>query len=175
MQMADMETARLRIRGTKESDGAACLDIWLDEEMGRYMVDPPRDLADEDELNFAVGIETQGGWYPMVVFHKDTGDFLGTCSVVPKDEGTCWDFGYAVHKRFWRQGYGTEILTALIAAGKAQGVTVFTAAVAQENTASCALLRKLGFRVWKDDGSYRKRNTSIVYKEYIFRLDVSII
>ena len=172
MQMSEIETKRLLIRGTRESDGPACLEIWLDDEMGKYMADPPKDKADDAELNFAVGIENQDGWYPMVVFHKITGDFLGTCSIVPMDDGKRWDFGYAVHKKYWRQGYATEILQKLIELGKEKGVKVFSANVAKENVASNAVLKKLGFSVWKDTGSYRKRGTDIIYSEYTYRLEI---
>lgn len=171
MQMPDMETDRLRIRSTRESDGPACLDIWLDEEMGKYLSDPPRDKADEDELNFAVGIENDDGWYPMVVFHKASGDFLGTCSVVAMEEGKQWDLGYALHKKFWRQGYATELLQKLIETGLEQGVRFFSANVAKENAASNALLMKLGFHVAKDTNSFRKRQTDIVFSEYTYLLD----
>jgi len=171
MLLPEMETERLLIRSTRESDGVACLDIWLDDEMGKYMADPPRDKADDAEMNFAVGIETQDGWYPMVVFCKDTGAFLGTCSIVPTEDGTRWDFGYAVHKKYWRQGYATEILQRLVALGKEKGVASFTAKVAQENTASNAVLRKLGFHVWQDTGSFKKRGTDIIYPEYIYLLE----
>ncbi|MCE5236228.1 MAG: GNAT family N-acetyltransferase [Clostridiaceae bacterium] len=170
--MPDMETGRLWIRGTRESDGPACLDIWMDDEMGRYMADPPRDKADEAELNFAVGIEEEDGWYPMVVFHKATGDFLGTCSVVPMDGGKRWDLGYAVHKKYWRQGYATELLQKLVETGKENGVCSFSARVAKENAASNAVLKKLGFQVWKDTGSFRKRGTDIVFPEYTYLLDI---
>lgn len=170
MQIPEIETERLLIRGTREPDGPACLDIWLDSEMGRYMADPPRDSADESYLNFAVGIENDEGWYPMVVFHKDTGDFLGTCSIVPMDDGTRWDFGYAVHKKYWRQGYATEILQTLIKLGREKGIRTFSANVAKENAASNAVLIKLGFRVVKDSGSFRKRGTDIVYPEYTYYL-----
>jgi RimJ/RimL family protein N-acetyltransferase len=166
--MPVIETERLLIRSTRESDGAACLDIWLDDEMGRYMSDPPRDKADEATLNFAVGIENDDGWYPMVVFLKTTGDFLGTCSIVPMDDGKRWDFGYAVHKKYWRQGYATEILRKLIEFGIEKGVTSFSANVAKVNTASNAVLKEIGFRVWKDNGSFRKRGTDIVYAEYTY-------
>lgn len=170
MQMPEMETERLLIRGTREADGLACLDIWLDNEMGKYMADPPRDKANEDDMNFAVGIERDEGWYPMVVFHKATGNFLGTCSVVPQEEGMRWDFGYAVDKKYWKQGYATEILQKLIALGREQGVATFSANVAQENAASNALMRKLGFKIWKDTGSFRKRGTDIIYPEYTYIL-----
>lgn len=172
LQMPEMETERLLIRATRETDGAACLDIWLDDEMGKYMSDPPRNKADEATLNFAVGIEDDDGWYPMVVFLKTTGDFLGTCSIVPMDNGKRWDFGYAVHKKYWRQGYATEILRKLIELGRKNGVRSFSANVAKENVASNAVLNKLGFRVWKDDGSFGKRGTDIVYAEYTYLFEI---
>ena len=171
MQLQPFQTERLLIRGTREADGPACLDIWLDDEMGKYMADPPREKADEAELNFAVGIENDDSWYPMVVLHKATGDFLGTCSIVPMDDGTRWDLGCAVHKKYWRQGYATEILAKLIELGKEKGVKSFSANVAKANIASNAVLIKLGFRVWKDTGSFKKRGTDIVYPEYTYILD----
>ena len=175
MQMPQMETSRLLIRSTRESDGPDCLDIWLDDEMGKYMADPPRDKADEDTLNFAVGIENDDSWYPMVVFLRETGEFLGTCSIVPMDDGTRWDFGYAVHKKYWRQGYAAEILQHLIDVGKGKGIRSFSAKVAQENAASVALLKKLNFRISDDTGSFQKRGTDIVYPEYIFELEIQQI
>lgn len=171
MQMPDLLTDRLILRPTREADGPACLDIWLDDEMGRYLADPPRALADERYLNFAVGIENDDGWYPMVAIHRETGAFVGTCSVVPAGEDACWDLGYCIHRDYWRQGYATEMVSRLIEEGKARGAKAFTAAVAQENTGSNALCRKLGFKVWKDDGSFRKNGTEIVYPEYIWRLE----
>ncbi|MCL2665999.1 MAG: GNAT family N-acetyltransferase, partial [Defluviitaleaceae bacterium] len=144
--------------------------------------DPPKDRADEAELNFAAGIENDEDWYPMVVFKKDTGEFLGTCSIVPADGGKSWDFGYAVHKKFWRQGrnsegvpvqgYATEILQALIGLGKEKGINIFTAKVAQENEASNAVLKKLGFRISCYSESFRKRNTDIIYPEYTYMLEI---
>ena len=172
MQMPEIETKRLLIRSTRESDGPDCLDIWLDDEMGKYMADPPREKADETELNFAVGIENDENWYPMVVFHKETGDFLGTCSIVPMNGGKRWDFGYAVHKKYWRQGYATEILHKLIELGKEKGIRSFSANVAKENTASNAVLKKLNFRIWSDTGSFRKRHTDIIYPEYTYMLEI---
>ena len=172
MQMETLCTERLILRPTREADGAACLDIWLDDEMGRYLADPPRALADERYLNFAVGIEEDDGWYPMVAIHRESGVFVGTCSVVPTEDGMCWDLGYCVHRDHWKKGYGSEMVKRLIEEGRHRGIRAFTAAVAQENAASCALCRKLGFCVWKSDGSFAKCGTDIVYPEYIWRLEL---
>lgn len=100
----DIITKRLIIKSTQEKDGPFCLSIWLDDEMGKYLSDPPRDKADEAELNFAQGIEEQEGWYPFIAVAKETGDFIGTCSVVPSSDQKHWDLGYCVHKKYWRQG-----------------------------------------------------------------------
>ncbi len=169
MTTQDILTPRLRIRSTREADGPLCLSLWLDEEGGRYLADPPRDKADEAELNFAVGIEQDEGWYPFVAFARD-GAFIGTCSLVPSADGVTWDLGYCVAQAYWRQGYATEMITALLQFARSRGGRVFTAAVAQQNAGSNAVLRKLGFTV-AATGSFAKRGTDIVYPEYLYRLE----
>ena len=171
MTTNSIETERLLIRSTREEDGEFCLGIWLDEEMGKYLSDPPRDRADEAELHFAEGIEEQEGWYPFVAELKATGERIATCSLVPGADGKTWGLGYCVHKKYWRQGFATEMLTALIRGGCRRGIRTFTASVAKENAGSNAVLRKLGFSVEKE-GSFRKRGTEIVYPEYVYRLDL---
>ena len=152
-------------------DGSLCLNIWLDDEMGKYLSDPPRDKADEDEMNFAKDIENQKGWYPFIAVLKESGEFVGTCSAVPSDDNKHWDLGYCVHKKYWRQGYATEMIKALINFGYLNGGRKITADVAQENAGSNAVLKKLGFYVEKE-GSFKKRETDIVYDEYTYRLDL---
>jgi RimJ/RimL family protein N-acetyltransferase len=171
MTTKDIVTNRLILRSTREEDGPFCLSIWLDDEMGRYLADPPREKADEGELNFAKGIETQEGWYPFVAISKENGDSIGTCSAVPSDDQKHWDLGYCVHKKYWRQGYATEMIRALIEFGYGNGGRKFTASVACDNAGSNAVLRKLGFYVEKS-GTFRKRHTNIVYNEYTYRLDL---
>lgn len=170
MMTDDIYTDRLRIRSTREADGEFCLSLWLDEEMGKYLSDPPRELADEAELNFAKGIEQDDGWYPFVAELRETGARIATCSLVPDANETCWDIGYCVHRNFWRQGYATEMVRALIEFARSRGGRIFTADVAKENAASCALMRKLGF-VPIESGTFKKRLTDIVYEQYTYRLE----
>lgn len=167
----NLETDRLIIRSTREEDGPLCLSIWLDDEMGKYLSDPPSEKADESYKNFAKGIETDESWYPFIAVSKETGDFIGTCSIVPEKEIGHWDLGYCVHKKYWKQGYATEMIKALIDFGYRNGGRKFTALVAQENIASNAVMKKLGFAVEKE-GSFKKHGTDIVYKEYTYRLDM---
>lgn len=171
MTTKDIETPRLIIRSTREADGPFCLSIWLDPEMGRYLSDPPLELADERELNFAVGIEEQEGWYPYVAISKETGEGVGTCSAVPMEDPKHWDLGYCIHKKYWRKGYGFEMVKALIDFGYENGARIFTANVARENAGSNALERKLGFHA-AGESSFQKRGTDIVYDEIIYRLEL---
>lgn len=171
MTTNDIITSHLIIRSTREEDGPFCLGIWLDDEMGKYLSDPPHDKADEAELNFAKGIEMQKGWYPFVTAIKETGSLIGTCSLVPSDDQRHWDLGYCIHKKYWHQGYATEMIKALIDYGYCNGGRKFTANVAQANIASNAVLKKLGFYVEKE-GIFKKRLTDIVYDEYTYRLDL---
>jgi ribosomal-protein-alanine N-acetyltransferase len=167
----DIITERLIIRSTKEEDGPLCLSIWLDDETGKYLSDPPRDKASVAYMNFAKGIENDEGWYPFIAVLKETGEFIGTCSIVPMKDPSHLDLGYCVHKKYWRQGYATEMIKALINFGYNNGGRIFTAAVAKENDGSNGVLGKLGFFVEKE-GSFKKQGTDIVYDEYTYRLDL---
>lgn len=167
----DLITERLIIRSTREEYGPLCLSIWLDDEMGKYLGDPPRDKATEKYMNFAKGIEEDEGWYPFVAFLKDTNEFVGTGSIVPMEDPKHWDLGYCIHKSYWKQGFGTELIKALIDFGYTQGGRKFTADIAQQNIASNAVIKKLGFTVEKE-GSFNKRGTDITYDNYIYKLDL---
>lgn len=169
MTTNDIVTDRLILRSTRESDGEFCLSLWLDDEMGRYLSDPPRALADEAELNFARGIENDEGWYPFVAVLKATGERIGTCSLVPGENNEKWDLGYCVHRDYWRQGIATEMIRALIDYGRAHGGRAFTADVAKDNAGSNAVLRKLGFQP-VSEGTFHKRLTDIVYEKYTYEL-----
>lgn len=171
MLIPDIETDRLILKSTREEDGPLCLSIWLDDEMGKYLIDPPRHKASDAYMNFAEGIEEDESWYSFIAISKETGDFIGTCSVVPLEEEVHWDLGYCVHKKYWRQGYATEMIMALIQFGYSKGGRVFTADVAQENEGSNAVLKKLGFSIEKE-GSFQKRCTDIVYDDYTYRLEI---
>jgi len=167
----DIVTERLIIRSTREEDGDFCLSMWLDGEMEKYLIDPPRDKVDDATLNFAVGIEDQEGWYPFAAVSKETGELIGDCSIVPSDDNSHWDLGYSVHKNYWRQGYATEMIQAMIEFGYRNCGRKFTAEVAQANEGSNAVLRKLGFYVERED-AFKKRQTDIVFDSYVYRLDL---
>ena len=171
MKAQSFETNRLIIKSTKKEDTDFCLNIWLDDEMGKYLSDPPRDKAGDTYLKWKDNVEIYDGCYYFVAHSKETGNYIGTCSAVPSENEREWDIGYAIHKDYWRKGYGTEMIKGLIEFCSKNGGTSITAAVAKENQGSNALVKKLNFYIEKE-GTFKKSGTDIVYDEYIYRLDL---
>jgi len=167
----DLETNRLVIRSTKEEDADFCINIWQDDEMGKYMSDPPRNKAGDYYLKWKESVEIYDGCYYFVAVSKKTGNYIGTCSAVPSDEEKSWSLGYSIHKNYWLQSYATEMIKGLIDFCYNNGGRKITAAVAQQNPGSNALLRKLGFYIEKE-GSFKKLGTDISYDEYTYRIDL---
>lgn len=169
--MKEFETKRLRIQQTKKEDTDFCLEIWLDEVMGKYLCDPPREKAGKAYYNWKENIEVYQGCYYFVAVSKENRNYIGTCSAIPSEDNKRWDLGYAIHQNYWQQGYATEMIKALIEFFKKQGGEQITASVAKENIGSNAVLKKLHFYVEKE-GSFRKSETNIIYEEYSYCLEV---
>jgi [ribosomal protein S5]-alanine N-acetyltransferase len=167
----NLETDRLIIKKTMKDDADFCLDIWLDDEMGKYLSDPPREKANDTYLKWKENVENYDGCYYFVAVSKETGNYIGTCSAVPSEDNKQWDIGYAIHKNYWNQGYATEMIKALIDFCLINGGRNITAPVAKENISSNAVLRKLNFYIEKE-GAFKKSGTDIIYDEYTYRLDL---
>jgi len=165
-----LETSRLIIRSTKKADADFCIDIWLDEKMGKYLSDPPREKAGDIYINWKESVEVYDGCYYFVAVLKETKSHVATCSLVPNDSGV-WDLGYCVHQDYWRQGYATEVVKELIKFCTIKGGNRVTASVAKENIASNALLIKLGFNIEKED-EFRKSGTEIFFDKYIYSFEL---
>lgn len=166
-----LETKRLVINNTKKEDTDFCLNMWLDEEMGKYLSDPPRKKADDRYLEWKKDIEIYDGCHYFVALSKETGKYVGSCSAVPSEDKKHWDLGYAIHKDYWREGYATEMIKELINFCRINGAEKITADVAQANNGSNAVLKKLGFYVDKE-GTFKKSGTDIIYDDYTYRLDL---
>lgn len=166
-----LETDRLIIKKTMKEDTDFCLDIWLDDEMGKYLSDPPREKANDIYLEWKENVENYDGCYYFVAILKENGNYIGTCSAVPSEDKKQWDLGYAIHKNYWCQGYATEMIKALINFCYINGGRKITAPVAKENIGSNAVLKKLNFYIEKE-GAFKKSGTDIIYDEYTYSLDL---
>ena len=170
MKIDPVRTARLTLRCYTPDDLPFVTSVWNDPEMGRYLCDPDRDHMDEKYVKSMQNLADDETCCYLIAQDAETGERIGTCSFIPDAAFHTVDLGYCIHKKFWRQGYATEMVSGLLKELVSRGAHAFTVSVAKENPGSNALMRKLGFHVEKE-GSFRKRNTDIVYAEYIYRLD----
>lgn len=99
MMIKNLETNRLIIKRAKKEDTDFCLDIWLDDEMGKYLSDPPREKANDTYLKWKENVEIYDGCYYFVAVSKETGSYIGTCSVVPSEDNRHWDLDCAIHRQ----------------------------------------------------------------------------
>jgi len=166
-----LETNRLFIKSTKKSDADFCVDLWQDDEIGKYFATPPKEKAADLYTTWKDEVEIYDGCHYFVAVSKESGKYIGTCSTVPNEESNIWDIGYAIHKNYWHQSYATEMLKGLIEFSYNNGARKITASVAVQNLGSNALLRKLGFYVDKES-TFKKQGTDIIYDSYIYQIDL---
>ena len=140
----NIETSRLTIRPWKKEDKDFTLSLWGDKENAEYMSDPSSENVDDEYLQCVDEMEDSPDGYYLIAELKEKGIRIGTCCAFPENEN--YDIGYCISKDHWRKGLGTEMIAALIEWIKSAGGRSVTAEVADENTASIALLKKIGFK-----------------------------
>jgi RimJ/RimL family protein N-acetyltransferase len=77
---------------------------------------------------------------------KETGQLVGICGLLKRDQFKDADLGYAFLPEFWSQGFAFESASAVLEYGrKALGLSRVIALVNPANAPSIKLLKKLGF------------------------------
>lgn len=134
-----IKTERLVLRDAQAEDAAALFDVFGCADVMKYWSSAPHEIVQETEA-FVAGIgkiADQNRYF--VIDHQ--GRAVGTAGFWKGNE-----IGFILHPDFWRQGYGSEILGALIAHGfEVLGFEEIVADVDPRNAASIRLLTKLGF------------------------------
>jgi RimJ/RimL family protein N-acetyltransferase len=146
-----IETGRLRLRRFGAGDCEFILELLNEPAWIRYIGD--RNIRTlEDAQRYLEGgpmamVERLGfGLY--LVELKETGEPIGMCGLVKRDELEDVDIGFAFLPRFWGKGYALEAAFAVMAyARTALGLSRIVAFLSQDNDRSARLLEKLGFRV----------------------------
>lgn len=149
MLFVDLETPRLHLRNIGMQDRAFLLKHFSDPDVTRYLYDaePLTDMAGADEI-LAMYLQPEPrGQHRWILERKEDNLKIGTCGF------HCWnpdmgsvELGYDLAAPFWRMGFMTEALRAVIGfARQEMRVTHIHAHVSVENPASYKLMEKLGF------------------------------
>ena len=159
---------RITVRSYLRSDLDFVSEMWFDKENGKYLSDPEKEFIDEIFQKAIDGMEDSESGYYFVAELTETGELIGSCCAFPNsDDKGSYDIGYCVHKSYWRQGYGSEIVLLLLNWIKSEGGKIVTAEAAKENEGSCAMLKKLGFEIIKKS-EFKKYNMGISFDSFIF-------
>lgn len=161
---------KIALRSYRKSDLEFVSGMWFDRENGKYLSDPEKEYFDEKFQRAVDEMADSSCGYYFVAEKLETGELLGSCCAFPdydSENRLIFDIGYCVHKLYWRQGYGGEIVLVLLDWIRSAGGVLVTAEVAKENTPSVELLKKSGFKVIKE-GIFKKYNMNISYESYIF-------
>ena len=151
----EIETERLLLRELLPEDAPAIFRLFSDPLVTRYYdlenyvnVKQAEELIDFFDESFELERAIRWG-----IERKEDGEIMGTCGYV-------WlrthrgEIGYDLHSSFWRNGYMSEALDAILDFGYTEfGLHRIEAMTMLENEASIGLLRSLGFQ---QDGIMRE-------------------
>ncbi len=173
MKIDTFSSARLTVRPMRAADAGFALCLWGDPVSGQYLCDPPLDKI--QDLNEYFAMTQQLGDSPDAYYwiaeHKTTAQPVGTACAVPLEKGKVWDIGYCIHPSVWRQGYGVELVAALVQKARSLGVQRIQADVAADNTGSCKILQRLGFTS-RENGTFRRGGTNKEYQNLTFQKEL---
>ena len=169
MKINDIETPRLLLRGFTKDDALWAYSIWNNPEMGQYLPDEAKEEIDEEYLKMLEGLGDDDECCYLIPVFKDSLERVGTCSFIISEDKKIYDIAYCVHKKFWRQGYATEIAQGMIDYARVQGAEKVTIFVGQENAASNRVAQKCGGKI-VGENTYQKRGTDIIMKDFKYEV-----
>ena len=113
-----IDTERLILRKFKNTDAEEIFNNWLsDTEVSKYMVWNHQKNIEETKrwLEKCIAKYEKLDSYNWGIELKESGELIGSISANKADNiDECYEIGYAIGRRFWRNGYATESLKAVV-------------------------------------------------------------
>jgi RimJ/RimL family protein N-acetyltransferase len=159
--MQIIETPRLSIRHLDERDFNALYALCSDPDVVRYMGDGQPLTAEQTRQWIGVSINNYAtrGYGCSAVIDKASGAMIGFCGLVhPVEAPEDVEIIYALRPEYWGRGLASEAAGAMLRYGLERfQLPQILATIDAANTASIAIVEKLGMRYLKteprDDGS----------------------
>ena len=100
------------------------------------------------DLTKYIAHQEMHGFGKWAIVHRETGEFMGRAGLVEIPKSDEIDLGYALHRKFWNQGYATEISKALHKyATKKLKTKKIVGLVKSGNNSSVRVLEKIGYQM----------------------------
>ncbi len=145
-----LTTPRLTLRALSERDAPALLAITHDEEVMRYYGMEPFEALDEalEEISWGLDMFRGGQGIRWAISLRGDDAYIGDLGIYNHNEQHARaEVGYKLARPYWRQGLMSEALSAVVGYGFGRmALNRVEALVDPRNTASWAMLEKLGFR-----------------------------
>lgn len=172
MNTPQLETERLILRKFTEADLEALYRIYGDTEVNRFLPwFPLKSMAEAasffEERYAAVYAQPQA--YAYAVCLRSDNVPVGYVHVGMEESH---DFGYGLHRTFWRRGIMTEAGRAVIAQVKKDGLPYITATHDVNNPRSGAVMRRLGMRYcYSYVEQWMPKDFPVTFRMYQMNLD----
>lgn len=145
-----LETERLLLKLLKAEDIELFVDLDSDPEVMRYLTGGAPQSREHYEkrvpelLTYMAQNPGLGLW---PTYLKESNEFIGWYILRHMPDGGEVEVGFRLKKKFWGNGYSTEVGRALIKHGfETIGLEKIAAIVSHENLASQAVIKKIGLK-----------------------------
>ncbi len=142
------ETERLVLRPLENGDASEIFAMRSDADVMRFIREPQKNIAESIDWIRLVSSrwESERTGFCAVV-ERQSEKFAGWCGVWRLDETGETEIGYAVAKKFWGKGFGTEAARRILEYAFAELDAERVVAVARpENSSSIRVMEKIGMR-----------------------------
>lgn len=148
MSTDTLETPRLRLRKARSDDLCAIWqNVWKDDTIAETMLWKPTLTGEEAAARLERTMKYQSGNYAWFVCERDTDEPIGFAGMRENAPGEFEESGICVARKCQGQGYGREIVEALLReAFVTQGADRFIYACFRGNERSRRLCESFGFR-----------------------------
>ena len=140
-----LTTDRLRLRGLTIDDADALFPALSDAELMTWWSSAPHKNVEETRAYFAPRLD-RAGWRCWAITLRDDDTAIGWVAAGEKRQGGVTEIGYLLSRDHWGRGIAAEAVSAVIDRLFAEGQRRVFADTDPENTASLALLERLGFK-----------------------------
>lgn len=162
-----METDRLVLRRFRENDMKAIYLLFSDKETNTFLPWYPIKNMDETERFFEKRLKDRR--YCFAVCLKGGGEPIG---YVHAEEDDSHDFGYALRREYWRQGFASEAGRAVVGLLKEKGVPYITATHDRNNPRSGAVMRRIGMKYcYSYEELWQPKNFPVIFRMYQLNFD----
>lgn len=148
--MTEIRTARLHMSLLDYDDCEFIRELVNEPDFKRFIGDKQvKTLEDARSYlkNGPIGSFEKHGFGMFLVSLIDSGEPLGMCGLLKREQFADPDIGFAFLRRFWAQGYALESARAIMSFGSKQLKLERIIAIADpDNTASVRLIGKLGLK-----------------------------